>query len=76
MDFEQFLMKEYQLGESSAKDYVGRLNGILDKGIYNGESSITTSIEAAIEAEYPHSKNHYKLALKRYLAYRDKIMNG
>ena len=76
MNFEQFLMTEYQLGESSAKDYVGQLDGILKKGIYNGENIMTPSIEAAIEEEYPNSKKHYKLILNRYFAFRDMIMNG
>jgi hypothetical protein len=76
MDFEQFLIKEYKIEESSAKDYVGRLNGIFKKGLYNGESDFTPGIESAIEEEYPSSKYRYKLALKRYMAFRDKIING
>lgn len=75
VDFEQFLIRDYQLEESSAKDYVGRLNGIFKKGLYNGENEITPGIENAIEEEYPISNNDYKLALKRYMAFRNKMMN-
>lgn len=76
MNFEHFLIEEYRLGVNSAKDYVGRLNGIINKGIYNGENHITPSMEVAIELEYPNFKNPYKLALRLYMEYRDKILNG
>ncbi|MGF3106083.1 hypothetical protein [Rossellomorea sp. DUT-2] len=70
MEFKKFLMNEYKLGEKSARDYVGRFNGLVNKGIYNGESVVTPSIETAIEKEYKGSKGHYMLALKRYIEFQ------
>jgi len=72
MEFKNFLMNEYNLSEKSACDYVGRLNGILNRGIYKGESEVTPIIETAIEKEYKESKGHYILALKRYIEFQRK----
>ena len=69
MEFKDFLMKEYQLGEKSAKDYVGRFNGIKVRGIYNGEKVVTPSMRKEIEEEFPNSINHYILALERYIEF-------
>lgn len=65
-------MNEYSIGESSANDYVGRLNGILEKGIYKGENELTPVMEAAIIKEYPNSKGHYLLALKRFIEFQQR----
>lgn len=73
MSFKDFLMQEYGISESSAKDYVGRFNGIVNKGLYKGESMITPILKAAIEKEFPNSKNHYILALERYIDFQKKI---
>lgn len=73
MEFKDFLVKEYQLGEKSARDYVGRLNGLVERGIYKGERKITPSLKMAIEREFPNSKNHYRLALERYIEFRNKL---
>lgn len=54
MEFKDFLMKEYQIGEKSAQDYVGRFNGIRARGIYNGENEFISSMKVAIENEYPN----------------------
>lgn len=69
-DFKDFLIRKYSLKESSAEDYVWRFNGIVNKGIYKEESEITPSMRAAIENEFPNSKNHYHLALERYILFR------
>lgn len=71
MEFKQFLMNEYSLNEKSANDYVGRINGVLEKGIYRGEFQITPSLEMAIEKHYAKSKGHYLLALKRYIKFKE-----
>jgi len=75
MEFNDYLMQEYRLSAKSASDYVGRFNGIVAKGIYNGESHITPSIEAAIEKEYGKSKGHYILTLKRFLHFKRNFSN-
>lgn len=76
MKFKDFLMQEYGISENSAKDYVGRFNGIVNKGLYKGlykgESMITPILKAA-EKEFPNSKNHYILALERYIDFQKKI---
>jgi LysM repeat protein len=69
-EFKDFLMKKYRISESSARDYVGRFNGILARGIYKGENEITPRMEAAVEKEYPNSKEHYLLTLKRYIEFK------
>ena len=38
MEFEDYLRKNYHLGDKSVKDYISRWNGILNKGLYNGET--------------------------------------
>lgn len=68
MKFEDFLRQRYHLGEKSVKDYVGRWNSILNKGIYNGETKLTPSLIAAVDREYPDD-SHYCLTLKRYIEY-------
>ncbi len=70
MEFREFLMREYLLGKKSAEDYVSRFNGIVERGIYDGESEFTPSMRAIIEAEFPNSKNHYLLTLKRYIEFK------
>ncbi|MFC7372599.1 hypothetical protein ACFQPF_13055 [Fictibacillus iocasae] len=72
MNFKDFLMKEYKIGEKSAEDYVGRLNGMEAKGIYRGEKTVSYSMKAAIEREYPKSKHHYLLTMDRYMRYKQK----
>jgi hypothetical protein len=72
MEFKDFLMKEYKIGEKSARDYVDRYKGIVEKGIYNGESVITPSMRMHIEKEYPNSINHNRLALERYIEFNQK----
>jgi hypothetical protein len=72
VEFKDFLMNEYKIGEKSARDYVGRFNGIVEKGIYNGESIITPSTRLHIEKEFPNSKNHYLLALERFIEFKKK----
>jgi len=72
--YKEFLMEEYNLSEKSASDYVARLNGILDKGIYNGEQHISPYLEAAIEKEFEKSRGHYVLALKRYIYYKNRVL--
>ena len=62
-------MQEYNISESSAKDYVDRFNGILNRGLYKGEEIITNTLKEAIEKEFPNSKNHYLLALERYIKF-------
>lgn len=70
--FIKFLRNEYSLGESSAKDAVGRINGMLNRGIYNGENVFSPKMEAAIIREYPKSKVDYILALKRFISFQQK----
>lgn len=36
MEFRGFLIREYKLSEKLARDYEGRLNGLLNRGIYKG----------------------------------------
>lgn len=68
--FKDFLTQEYHLSESSAKDYVGRYKGIIKRGTYNGNSQMTPTLKAAIEKEFPKSKNHYVLTLERYIEFK------
>lgn len=72
MGFKEFLKQEYRISESSAKDYVGRFNGIFNRGIYKGENEMTPTLKAAVEKEFPNSKNHYILALERYIDFQKK----
>ncbi|WP_110928070.1 hypothetical protein [Bacillus massiliglaciei] len=72
MEYKDFLMKEYGLSEGSAKDYDGRFKGIVNSGIYKGEREMTSSLKAAVEKKYPKSKNHYVLALERYIDFQKK----
>jgi hypothetical protein len=71
MKFEDFLMQEYGIKESSAKDYVGRFNGIVNKGLYKREKDMTPALKEAVEKEFPNSKNHYILALERYIKFKN-----
>lgn len=75
MQFKDFLLANFPLNENSADDYVGRLNGILERKIYNGEKGITPSLKAAVEREFPKSKDHYLLTLKRYIKFQKIIDN-
>jgi hypothetical protein len=76
MEFKDFLMKEYKLGEKSARDYVTRFNGIVERGIYKGESQVSLSMETAIQRELEKkSRGHYLLALKRYLEFKEKNLS-
>ncbi|MDY0407666.1 hypothetical protein ACFFIS_06810 [Virgibacillus soli] len=70
MEFKDFLIKEFGLSEKSATDYVGRFNGLVKRGIYNGEQAITPRIRKEIESEFPNSKKHYILAFERYVKYK------
>lgn len=73
MQFKEFLLSHYPLNEGSADDYVGRINGILEKGLYNGEKEMPPLLKATVEREFPRSKNHYVLTLKRYIDYQNKL---
>lgn len=73
MDFKGFLMQEYKLSEKSARDYVTRFNGIVERRIYKGEAFITPSMEAAINKKFEKSRGHYILSLKRYTAFQRKM---
>ena len=70
--YKDFLIQEYHLSESSAKDYVGRYKGIINRGTYNGDSLMTPTLKAAIEKEFPNSKKHYVLNLERYIEFQKK----
>lgn len=72
MEFKEFLMKEYLISKKSAQDYVGRFNGIIAKGLYKGESEISTQMKETIEDAFPDSKAHYVLALERYIEFQNK----
>lgn len=72
MEFKDFLMKEYRIGEKSAHDYVGRLNGIKSRGIYKGENEFISTMKVAIEKEFPNSRGHYLLTLERYIEFLQK----
>lgn len=72
MEFKDFLMKKYRIGEKSARDYVGRFNGIVARGIYKGENEITPSMKVTVEREFPNSKMHYLLTLERYIEFQQK----
>ncbi|MEK5109505.1 hypothetical protein MHI57_22835 [Cytobacillus sp. FSL K6-0129] len=74
MKFKDFLMKEYQIGEKSARDYEGRLNGLINKGIYKGESQITNIMRETIEKEFSKSEAHYLLTIERYIAFQERIL--
>ncbi|WP_249594327.1 hypothetical protein [Peribacillus frigoritolerans] len=69
MEFEDYLRQKYHLGDKSVKDYAGRWNGILNKGLYNGETELTPSLIAAVDSEYPED-SHYRLTLKRYIEFQ------
>lgn len=64
-----YLIQEYHLSENSAKDYVSRYKGIIKSGTYKGDSLMTPTLKAAIEKEFPNSKNHYVLTLERYIEF-------
>jgi len=70
MEFEDYLRKKYHLGDKSVKDYIGRWNGILNKGLYTGETELTPSLIAAVDKEYPDD-SHYRLTLKRYIEFQN-----
>jgi hypothetical protein len=70
MEFENYLRQKYHLGDKSVKDYIGRWNGILNKGLYNGETELTPSLVATVDREYPED-SHYRLVLKRYIEFRN-----
>ncbi|MBO1912330.1 hypothetical protein [Sporosarcina sp. 6E9] len=76
MDFENFkeyLLKEYKMGETSANQYVGRLKGIINRGLYNGECTLTPSLLAALKREYSeNSMKNYKPTIERYIKYLEK----
>lgn len=73
MDFLSFLKEEYQLSEGSAKDYIGRLNGLKNKQLIPEDKEMKPSLEKAIEMNFPNSSNHYKLAMKRYIDFLKRI---
>lgn len=70
MEFKDFLIREYQLSEKSARDYEGRLNGLINRGIYKGETQITPSLRATIAKEFAKSEGHYILTLERYIYFQ------
>lgn len=70
--FKDFLMQEYRISESSAKDYVGRFKGIVNRGKYKGDNQMTPTLKADIEKEFPNSKKHYILTLERYIEFQKK----
>ena len=41
MEFKDYLMQEYNISESSPKDYLGSFNGIINRGFYKGEDKMT-----------------------------------
>lgn len=71
MEFGEFLRKNYHLGDKSVKDYISRWNGILNKGLYNGETELTPSLIVSVDREYPED-SHYRLTLKRYIEFQNK----
>jgi hypothetical protein len=71
MEFEDYLRKNYHLGDKSVKDYISRWNGILNKGLYNGETELTPSLRATVDRDYPEA-SHYRLTLKRYIEFQNK----
>lgn len=72
-DFKEYLLKEYKMGETSANQYVGRLKGILKRGLYNGERTLTPGILAALEEEYSeNSIKNYKPTIERYIDFLNK----
>lgn len=71
--FKDFLIQEYRIRESSAKDYVGRFKGIVKSGIYKGNNQMTPILKAAIEKKFPNSKQHYILTLERYIEFQKKM---
>ena len=70
MKFEDYLRKNYNLGDKSVKDYISRWNGILNKGLYNGETELTPSLIASVDRAYPED-SHYRLTLKRYIEFQN-----
>jgi hypothetical protein len=71
MEFEDFLRKNYQLSDKSVKDYISRWNGIVNRGLYNGETELTPSLIESVDREYPED-SHYRLTLKRYIEFQNK----
>lgn len=65
--FKEFLVTHYQLSEKSAKDYIFRLKGIINRGLYKLENEMTPNLKARIEKEFSNSKTHYILAVERYI---------
>ncbi|ALC86738.1 hypothetical protein AM499_13555 [Bacillus sp. FJAT-22090] len=65
------LRKNYHLGDKSVNDYISRWNGILNKGLYNGETELIPSLIATVDREYPED-SHYRLTLKRYIEFQNK----
>ncbi|MFB5194265.1 hypothetical protein ACE198_04980 [Neobacillus sp. KR4-4] len=73
MKFIEFLIKEYHLGEESAKQYQHRLNGLIERGIYKGQTSFPRDLFANLEREYkPNSIKNYKLTIERYIAFKQR----
>ena len=72
MNFEDYLRKNYNLGDKSVKDYISRWNGILNKGLYNGEIELTPSLIASVDRAYPED-SHYRLTLKGYIEFQIKL---
>lgn len=77
MKFKDFLMKEHHIGEKSARDYEGRLNWLINRGIYKGESQITNIMRATIAKEFAaKSEAHYLLTIERYIAFQERILKA
>ncbi|MBL3889149.1 hypothetical protein IRV22_15630 [Bacillus cereus] len=71
MEFKDFLRMNFHLGDKSVKDYITRWNGILNKGLYNGETELTPSLVASVDGDYPEDSHHH-LTLKRYIEFQNK----
>ncbi|MDX8289114.1 hypothetical protein SLL00_04895 [Metabacillus indicus] len=69
MEFGDYLKQKYHLGDTSVKDYIGRWNSIVNKGLYRGETELTPTLIEAVDREYPKD-SHYRLTLKRYFEFK------
>lgn len=77
MDFTEFLINRHlliknakKLKEVSAKQYNNRLENMINKKIYKGESVISESILIQINSIYANKANEYERTLKYYREYK------
>lgn len=49
-------MTKYRFYERSAIDSIGRFNGLVKKGIYHGETKLTSRLISTIEKKHPNLK--------------------